>query len=68
MDKKLKKKDECENACVELSRLQHWKFKTLVKIIFVNKMIMFEKELDLKKAIVLCYGLSSTMFLQQKNP
>jgi len=31
-------------------------------------MIMFEKALDFKKAIVLCYGLSSTMLLQQKIP
>jgi hypothetical protein len=68
MDQKKERNHECENACVELNGLQHWKLKTLVKTIFVNKMIMFEKALDLKKAIVLCYGLSSTMFLQQKNP
>jgi hypothetical protein len=60
-----KKKHECENACVELSGLQHWKLKTLVKTRFASKIIMFEKALDFKKAIVLCYGLSSTMFLQQ---
>ncbi len=65
---KKQRNHECGNACVELNGLQHWKLNFLVKTRFASKMIMFEKALDFKKAIVLCYGLSSTMLLQQKIP
>jgi hypothetical protein len=59
---------ECKHSCVELNGLQHWKLKTLVNTRFASKMITFEKALNFKKAILLCYGLSSTMFLQQNIP
>jgi hypothetical protein len=68
MDKKIREAWMWKSMCWIKWVAQHWKLKTLVKTRFVSKMSMFEKALDFKKAIVLCYGLSSTMFLQQKIP
>jgi len=37
-----------------------------VKTRFVNKVIMFEKVLEFRKAIFLCYGWQKTIVLQQR--
>jgi hypothetical protein len=44
----------------------HWKLKTLVKIRFMNKVIMVEETLEFKQTILLCYGRQKTLMLQQK--
>jgi hypothetical protein len=43
----------------------HWKLKTLIKIRIVNKVIMFEKTLEFKQTILLCYGRKKILTLQQ---
>ncbi len=48
------------------SGMWHWKLKTLVKIRFVNKVIMVEETLEFKQTILLCYGRQKTLMLQQK--
>jgi hypothetical protein len=54
--KKLGKgKQEGEKACMD-SGLQPWKLKTPIKTRFVSKIIMFEKTLEFKATILLCYG------------
>jgi hypothetical protein len=39
-----------------------------MKTRFASKVIMFEKILEFKKAIILCYGQQKTIVLQQKVP
>jgi hypothetical protein len=63
MDKKIKKR---ENACVG-NGLWLWKLQTLVKTIFANKMIMFEKALELKQAIILSYWWHLTMICRKSS-
>ncbi len=43
----------------------HWKLKTLIKIRFVNRVIMLEETLEFKQTILLCYGKKKTLTLQQ---
>jgi hypothetical protein len=62
--KSREKSQEWEKACVE-SGLPHRKLKTLVKTRFASKIIMIEECLELKKAILLCYGRHKIMTLQQ---
>jgi hypothetical protein len=50
-----KGKWEWEKSCVERG-LQSWKLKTLLKTKFANKVIIFEKTLEFKETIILCYG------------
>jgi hypothetical protein len=46
--------------------LPPWKLKTLVKTRFAFKVIMFEKTLESKQAIITCYERQKTIALQQK--
>ncbi len=62
-----KGRQEWERACVEKG-LQPQKLKTLMKIRFANKVIMFEEVLEFKEAILLCYGQQKTITLQQRVP
>jgi hypothetical protein len=50
-----KGRQEWERACVE-RRLWPRKSKTLMKIRFASKVIMFEKVLEFKEAIILCHA------------
>lgn len=57
---------EWNKACVD-SSLRPRKLKTLVKIRFASKVIMFEETLEFKEAIVCCYRHQS-FTLQQQVP
>jgi hypothetical protein len=49
--------------------LQPWKLKIPNKTRFAaNKVIMFEKTLEFKAVILLCYGNRKTLSLQQQVP
>jgi hypothetical protein len=48
-----KGKQEWEKACIEIGK-PHWKLNFFVKTKFSNKVIMFEKMLEFKQAILLC--------------
>jgi hypothetical protein len=52
--KSSKGRQEWEKACIECGLLFR-KLKTLVKIRFAFKVIMFEKTLEFKQAIITCY-------------
>ncbi len=53
--KSRKGQQEWEKACVEMG-LRPQKLKTLMKTKFASKVLMFEKCLEFKKAIILCLG------------
>ncbi len=57
-----KRRQEWERACVERG-LRPQKHKTPVKTRFANKVIMFEKVLEFKEAILLCCGQQKTIVL-----
>jgi hypothetical protein len=40
-----------------------WELKTFIKTRFASKIIMFEKTLEFKQVIVLCYGSHKTLSL-----
>jgi len=46
--------------------LQPWELKIPIKMNFASKVIMFEKCLDFKKSIILCYGNLKIVMLQQQ--
>ncbi len=50
------------------SGMQHCKLKTLVKTIFISKVIMFKETLEFKNAIILCYDKQNSIALQQIIP
>jgi hypothetical protein len=50
-----KGRSEWKRACVDAS-LHHRKLKTPMKTKFTNKIILFQKTLEYKDAINLCYG------------
>lgn len=50
-----KGKQEWEKPCIEL--------KTLIKTKFISKVIIFEKTLEFKHAIITCYGKQMTISL-----
>jgi hypothetical protein len=55
-----KGKQEWEKPCIELGCI---KLKTLIKTKFVSKVIIFEKTLEFKHAIITCYGKQMTISL-----
>jgi hypothetical protein len=46
---------EWEWACFK-NGMRHWKLKTPMKTRFTSKVIIFEKALEFKNAIIFCYG------------
>jgi hypothetical protein len=65
--KKSKKgRQEWERACFE-NGMWHHKLKTLVKIIFTNKVIMFEETFEFNNAIVLCYSRQKNVVFIANN-
>ncbi len=65
--KSSKGRQEWEKVCIECGLLFR-KLKTLVKTRFSFKVIMFEKTLEFKQAIITCYERQKTIVLQQKVP
>jgi hypothetical protein len=61
--KKLGKgRQKWEKDCIE-SGMRHWKLRSLVKTKFASKVIMFEKTLEFKQDMLLCYGKQKTLTL-----
>jgi hypothetical protein len=48
------------------SEMRHQKLKTLMKTIFTNKVIMFEKTFEFNNAIIFYYGKWNFVILQQR--
>jgi len=61
-----KRKQEWERACLDNGLWLH-KLKNPIKIKFVSKVIMFEKTLEFKATILLCYGKQKTLVCSNKS-
>jgi len=55
-------RQEWEKACIECGLLLQ-KLKTPIKTRFASKVIMFEKTLEFKQAIITCYKRKKTIVL-----
>jgi len=58
-----KERWEWECVCFE-NGMWHWKLKIRMNTKFASKVIMFEKTLQFKNAIIICYGKHKFVHLQ----
>jgi hypothetical protein len=65
MDKLIWEHVRKEKACIKRG-MPPWKLKTFVKTRFASKIIMFEKTLELKQAIITCYGREKYHYTTKK--
>jgi hypothetical protein len=56
LEKKFKEKEAWMGKTMHWDGMWHRKLKTPMKTKFVNKITMFEKTLEFKQGILLCYG------------
>lgn len=54
-----KENQEWEKTCIEVGCIE---FKTLIKTEVVSKVIIFEKTLEFKHAIITCYGRQMILY------